>query len=136
MIQSSTMDGKIPFYIVCFNRIEGLKFALEFVSSSTLPLEAIILDMGSTWDPFIKFRDSLGIRVEKYPKGMGPRDLWKTGAINRLGDGPFFLADGDIDYSDLPTDSASSLKSISERYPWFPKVGLALTIIDLALNAE
>jgi hypothetical protein len=130
------MNSKIPFYVVCFNRIDGLKYALEFVNSSSLSLEMVILDMGSTWNPFIKYRDSLGVRVESFPKGMGPRDLWVTGVIKKLGDGPFFLADGDIDYSGLPSDTASALNSISEKYPWFPKVGLALTVKDLPKDAE
>ena len=136
LLQLPIMHAKIPFYVVCFNRIEGLRFALEFVKSSSLPLEAVILDMGSTWEPFITYRDSLGIRIEKFPKGMGPRDLWVTGTIKKLGVGPFFLADGDIDYSGIPSDCASVLKSISEKYPWFPKVGLALTIRDLPMDLE
>lgn len=130
------MKPLIPFYIVCFNRINGLRFALEFAQSSELAVEPIILDMGSTWLPFIEYRDSLGLRIEKFVDGVGPRDLWITGVIEKLGIGPFFLSDGDVDYSGLPIDTFSKLKSQSEKYPWFPKVGLALRICDLPKDKE
>jgi len=130
------MKTPIPFYVVAFNRIYGLKKAYEFVSSSSIPLELIVLDMGSTWEPFIEYRDSLGIKVINFPFGMGPRDLWVTGELSRLGIGGFFLADGDIDYSDVNLDAAEKMVNLSQKYPWFPKVGLALKIQDLPKDNE
>ena len=130
------MVKRIPFYIVCFNRIEGLRFALEFVNSSSVPLEPIILDMGSTWEPFIEFRDTLSITVIKFPIGIGPRDLWTNGEICKLGSGEFLLSDGDIDFTGLPSNTVQKLKDVSKKYPWFPKVGLALRISDLPEDLE
>ncbi len=130
------MVEPIPFYVVVFNRINGLRMALDFVLRSTVPLELIVLDMGSTWEPFIEFRDSLGVQVFKFPSGMGPRDLWVTGELQKLGSGGFFLADGDIDYSEVDGDAAQLMTNLSNKYPWFPKVGLSLKIDDLPLDSE
>jgi hypothetical protein len=130
------MINPIPFYVVVFNRIIGLKKANDFVIASSVRLELIVLDMGSTWEPFIEYRDSLGVTVYKYPFGMGPRDLWITGELTRLGTGGFFLADGDIDYCDVDSNAAQKMIDVSEKYPWFPKVGLALRIDDLPSDFE
>lgn len=126
----------IPFYIVAFNRLSGLEFAMEFSKRSSIPIEPIILDMGSTWGPFVEYRDSLGIKVVSFPNGMGPRELWTKGEIERLGSGPFFLSDGDIDYRDIPGNAFQKLVALSEKYPWFPKVGLSLMISDLPDDLE
>ena len=131
-----TMSKGVPFYIVCFNRIDGLKFAIEFVEKSKLKLNLIVLDMGSTWPVFIEYRDSLGLEVIKFPKGMGPRDLWTSGVLSDLGSGPFFLSDGDLDYSGAAADAAWAMQEVSRKYPWFPKVGLALGIADLPDDSE
>lgn len=130
------MIKSIPFYVVAFNRINGLKKAHDFVSRSSIPLELVVLDMGSTWEPFMKYRDSLGIQVIKFPHGMGPRDLWVTGELSSLGTGGFFLADGDIDYSQVSSKAAEKMVNLSQKYPWFPKVGLALKISDLPKDFE
>jgi len=130
------MENRLPFYVVTFNRIKGLKMAVEFVNRSNLPLSLIVLDMGSTWQPFIDYRDSLGCAVFEFPSGMGPRDLWKSGQLITIGEGGFFLSDGDIDYKDVPNDAATKMLEYSRKYPWFPKIGLALKIIDLPNDAE
>jgi hypothetical protein len=130
------MPSPIPFYVIAFNRIRGLREADEFIRRSTIPLELIILDMGSTWKPFIEYRDSLNAQVLHFPYGMGPRDLWVSCELSRIGLGGFFLADGDIDYSEVPADAAAKMICMSNRYPWFPKVGLALKITDLPLDHE
>lgn len=130
------MIEAIPFYVVVFNRIKGLRMASDFVSRSTIPLELVVLDMGSTWQPFIEYRDSLGVQVFKFPQGMGPRDLWVKGELQRLGTGGFFLADGDIDYSEVDSNAAQTMINLSNKYPWFPKVGLSLRIDDLPLDLE
>ena len=114
------MIKKIPFYVVAFNRINGLKNATEFVNHSSIPLELIVLDMGSTWEPFLEYRDSLGVQIYKFPYGMGPRDLWTSGELARLGTGGFFLADGDIDYSSVDSHAAETMIELSQKYPWFP----------------
>jgi hypothetical protein len=126
----------IPFYVVAFNRIKGLKSAKEFVDNSSVPLTLIVLDMGSTWEPFLEFRDSLGVKVHHYPKGMGPRDLWTSGKLEELGEGEFFLSDGDIDYSHVSSFAAEQMIQLSREYPWFPKIGLALKINDLPSDLE
>ena len=130
------MMKAIPFYIVAFNRIEGLEKALKFVGNSSIPLKAIVLDMGSSWEKFIQYRDSAGIEVIHFPYGVGPRDLWVTGELEKLGDGPFFLTDGDIDFSQSPNNTAEKMKQVSDCYPWFPKVGLALKLSDLPNDNE
>ena len=130
------MQSKIPFYVVAFNRIKGLQMAVEFVKRSTTPIELVVLDMGSTWEPYLKYRDSLDVKVHSFPFGMGPRDLWVTGELAKLGGGGFFLSDGDIDYSEVADDAAQKMIELSEKYPWIPKVGLALKITDLPVDFE
>ncbi len=122
--------------MVAFNRINGLKEAFNFINRSSIPLELIVLDMGSTWEPFLEYRDSLGVQVHKFSYGMGPRDLWTSGELARLGIGGFFLADGDIDYSGIDSHAAEKMIELSQRYPWFPKIGLALRISDLPFDFE
>lgn len=130
------MLATVPFYVVTFNRERGLREALTFVANSSIPLELIVLDMGSSLSSFICFRDSLGVKVHHFPRGMGPRDLWINGELLKLGKGGFFLSDGDIDYRDVKFDAAEKMIEISERFPWFPKVGLALQIEDLPQDSE
>lgn len=130
------MSGVVPFYVVCFNRIRGLLSALEFAQRSTIALQLNILDMGSSWEPFIRVRDALDCPVIYIEPGLGPRDLWTNGTLSRLGEGGFFLSDGDLDYSSVPSDAAEKMIAMSNQYPWFPKVGLALRIDDLPLDQE
>ncbi len=130
------MHSAIPFYVVAFNRIKGLQMAVEFVKRSTIPIELVVLDMGSTWEPYLKYRDSLNVKVHSFPFGMGPRDLWVTGELAKLGNYGFFLSDGDIDYSEVAADATQKMIELSERYPWIPKVGLALRINDLPDDFE
>jgi hypothetical protein len=130
------VHSAIPFYVVAFNRIKGLQMAVEFVKRSTIPIELVVLDMGSTWEPYLKYRESLNVKVHSFPFGMGPRDLWVTGELAKLGNGGFFLSDGDIDYSEVAEDAAQKMIELSEKYPWIPKVGLALRITDLPDDFE
>ena len=122
------MTQATPFYLVAFNRIRGIESALDIVARSTIPLELIVLDMGSTWDKYWAFIQTSQVRVIRIPGGIGPRDLWRTRIIETLGTGGFYLSDGDIDYS-MTTDSAfEQMMAVSKRFPWFPKVGLALDL--------
>ena len=130
------MIKPIPFYVVTFNRMSGLEKANDFVTRSSIPLELIVLDMGSTWEPFINYCNALGVQIHEFPHGMGPRDLWVTGEMARLGTDGFFLADGDIDYREVDSHAAEKMINLSQKYPWFPKVGLALKIDDLPFDFE
>jgi len=130
------MVQDIPFYIVCFNRIYGLQQAMAFVERSSIPLSPVVLDMGSTWEPFISYRDSLGVRVEHFKFGIGPRDLFINGFLSDDGKGPFFFSDGDLDYSKTTSKAFENLKKVSEKYPWFPKIGLALPLSDVPFDDE
>lgn len=82
--------------------------------------------MGSTWQPYIEYRDSLGLRTEHFKYGVGPRDLFINGFIVADGTGPFFFSDGDLDYSETSNEAFENMKKVSDKYPWFPKIGLAL----------
>jgi hypothetical protein len=130
------MVKEIPFYIVCFNRVYGLQQAMAFVERSSIPLRPVVLDMGSTWEPFISYRDSLGIRIEHFEYGIGPRDLFINGFLYDDGKEPFFFSDGDLDYSKTTSKAFENMKKISEKYPWFPKIGLALPLSDVPKDDE
>ena len=130
------MAQEIPFYIVCFNRVYGLKQAMAFVDRSSIPIRPIVLDMGSTWPPFLEYRDSLGVRVEHFDYGIGPRDLFTNGFLTGDGDGPFYFSDGDLDYSKTESTAFEAMKTVSERFPWFPKIGLALPISEVPRDSE
>jgi hypothetical protein len=122
------MTQATPFYLVAFNRIRGIESALDIVARSTIPLELIILDMGSTWGRYWDFIKTSKVRVIEIPGGIGPRDLWRTRIIETLGTDGFFLSDGDIDYSATSDGAFERMRDLSKRYPWFPKVGLALDL--------
>jgi len=130
------MIAGIPFYIVCFNRLHGLQQAMSFVERSSIPLNPVILDMGSTWQPYLEYRDSLGLRIEHFKYGVGPRDLFTNGFIVADGAGPFFFSDGDLDYSETSSEAFENLKKVSDRYPWFPKIGLALPLEGVPSDKE
>jgi hypothetical protein len=130
------MVAGIPFYIVCFNRLHGLQQAILFVERSSIPLKPIILDMGSTWQPYLDYRDSLGLRVELFKYGVGPRDLFVNGFIVTDGTGPFFFSDGDLDYSETSSEAFENMKKVSDKYPWFPKIGLALPLEGVPSDKE
>jgi hypothetical protein len=126
----------LPFYIICFNRTKGLKYAVDFARRSTIEIKPIIMDMGSTSPEFMNYRDSLGLKTHYFIKGVGPRDLFTNGTLKNLGAGGFYLADGDLDYSSVPSDAFLRVKELSEDLPWFPKIGLGLQIHDLPDDVE
>jgi hypothetical protein len=130
------MNAGIPFYIVCFNRLHGLQQAMLFVERSSIPLTPVILDMGSTWKPYLEYRDSLGLRVEQFEYGVGPRDLFVNGFIVADGTGPFFFSDGDLDYAGTSSDAFENMEKVSNKYPWFPKIGLALPLDGVPSDKE
>lgn len=125
----------IPFYLVTFNRLLGLNSALEFSQRSTLDIDLIIVDMGSTWDPFLKRLNEISNK-KYFIQNIGPRNLWKNSFLKEEGVGPFFLSDGDIDYSNIPNDAFRKLTEISHLYPWIPKVGLALSTKKIPFDSE
>ena len=130
------MSSPVVFYVACFNRVIGLQSIYEYSLRSKLEVKLIILDMGSTWPPFIEYRDSLGIEVVFIDSSIGPRDLWSNSFILESGPGGFFFADGDLLYDDLPDDALCELVQLSETYPWFPKVGFSLKLSDLPRDQE
>ena len=107
-----------------------------FVERSSIPLNPVILDMGSTWAPYLKYRDSLGLRIEHFKYGVGPRDLFTNGFIVADGSGPFFFSDGDLDYSETSSEAFENMKKVSDKYPWFPKIGLALPLEGVQSDKE
>ena len=80
--KNSNLDP-IPFYILTFNRVKGLESALEFSKRSTTELNIVIVDMGSTWPPFLELIDSGRFNVVRFPKGTHPRDLLPNRAWRR-----------------------------------------------------
>jgi hypothetical protein len=74
--------------------------------------------------------------VQKFAYGVGPRDLFTNGFLKSDGDNPFFLSDGDLDYSSTSDAAFGEMKRISDKYPWFPKVGLALPLTAVPNDTE
>jgi hypothetical protein len=126
MFNKNSKSVPIPFYILTFNRVKGLESAIEFSKRSTTELNIVIVDMGSTWPPFLELLDSGKYNVVRFPKGTHPRDLLLRNHLADLGDGGFFLSDGDIDYSETNSDAFEHLVVLSQEFPWIPKVGLEL----------
>lgn len=126
----------IPFYAITFNRVSGLKNAFRFTERSTLDLELIILDMGSTYTPFWDYVAQKKLQVHSYSLPRGPRELWTQGHLEKLGSGPFFISDGDIDYDNVGSTAFEKMRELGQKYPWLPKVGLALDINHLPDDEE
>ena len=131
----------IPFYIVVFNRLSGLRNALNFAESSTLRVKPVILDMGSTYPPMVQYLEDSSVQVvrpilrkleaQRGASGHLLTGLWTSGLLSELGSGEFFLSDGDLDYSDTSPDTLGRLREYGKRFPWLPKVGTALRVDDL-----
>lgn len=126
MFNKNSNSDPTPFYILTFNRVKGLESALEFSKRSTIELRIVIVDMGSTWPPFLELIDSGRFNVVRFPKGTHPRDLLLRNHLAGLGEGGFFLSDGDIDYSETNSSAFEQMLIISQEFPWIPKVGLEI----------
>lgn len=125
------------FYLACFNRVKGLISAINFVQRASLDLRLIVLDMNSSWKKFhdvlAEFKDV--IQVERVTHLDNPRYLWREGFFLDKNPNGFFLSDGDILFDDLPSDAFEKMIEISNKYPYFPKVGLDLSTEGLP-NSE
>lgn len=136
MPDRDTSNDGIPFYLITFNRVRGLQEAYNYVNRSTLKLQLELLDMGSSSIEFLNLARDLRVSVMNMEEYHHPRELFRRGLITKIGSGPFFLSDGDIDYSELPEDAFEKMIEVSEKYPWFPKVGLSLRTDHLPLTTE
>jgi hypothetical protein len=125
-----------PFYVITFNRVSGLENASRFTERSTLDLDLIILDMGSTYSPFWDYVAQKKLPFHSYSLPRGPRELWTQGHLARLDSEAFFISDGDIDYDNVDSNAFERMYEFGLKYPWFPKVGLALDINDLPDDEE
>lgn len=126
----------IPFYVITFNRVSGLQNAFRFSTRSNLDLDLIVLDMGSTYEPFWDYINRMNFQVHSFQLPRGPRELWTGGHLQKLGSGPFFISDGDIDYDLVHSTAFEKMRELSQKYPWIPKVGLALDLGELPKDRE
>lgn len=126
----------IPFYLITFNRITGLENAYRFACRSSVELDLVILDMGSTFTPFWEFVHEKKFQVHSFTLPRGPRELWTLGHLQDLGTEPFFISDGDIDYDLVDSFAFQKMIEVSMKYPWIPKVGLALDLEVLPHDDE
>lgn len=131
----SPNKSRVPFFLFAFNRVSGLDSWLAFVKRSTLPVEPILVDNGSTWAPFIDRKNQLPIRKIDVHLPGGPRQLWKHPEFRALASDGFFLADGDLDYASTPGDALAHLKEIAANFPEYVKIGMSLTLSDLPIDA-
>jgi hypothetical protein len=137
---SVTKQDSLPFIVVTHNRLSGLQNLLDFIEKSPLKIRLIIADMKSTYPPMVDFLDSLGhtqnievIRLEN----IGPRSLYFLQSFrNIVGRKGFFLADGDLDYSEVCPNVLQTLIEVSKRYPGMRKVGCALKLSDLPMDTH
>ena len=125
-----------PFYVITFNRTSGLENAFRFSQRSSIPLDLVILDMGSTSPIFWDYVKQKKFPVHSYALPRGPRELWTQGHLEKLGSGAFFISDGDIDYDKVDSTAFEKMSELGRRYPWIPKVGLALDISRLPNDEE
>jgi len=125
----------IDFYVITFNRWKGLVYAHDFVQRSKLPISLKVLDMGSTNQEFWRQIEDLGIEVSYRGSGdIGPRELWTSGIIRDLGDGPYFISDADLDYSGVENNAFESMLEKGTEYPWFEKVGLTIDLQSVPID--
>jgi len=123
----------IPFIIICRNRLSLLQNALNFSKMASDQVYPVVADMGSEYPPLVKFLHQIKDHEKVlFLDNLGPRNLWSNdNFISIVGSNPFFLSDGDIDYSQTNIEIFSKFKQISKKYPGFKKVGAALKIDDL-----
>ena len=133
----SALASAVPFFIVTHNRLSGLTNALQFLQKQDFPIQIVIADMESSYPPMIselKSIESAGEVLVWRCKNIGPRGLFFDDRFRKYvssSGGNFFLADGDLDYSDTSSHLLTNLVAISRRFPGFRKVGAALRLDDL-----
>ena len=99
-------------------------------------LDTVIVDHGSTWEPMVAWlaeRESGGTPVFRRGPGWHPRDLWTFGDFYRLAGRERYIAtDPDTPPSrDCPSDWLDHMASVLDRFPEYPKVGMAMRIDNL-----
>jgi hypothetical protein len=137
-----TVLSPIPFIIVTHNRLSGLINVLDFLKNQEFPVLVIIADMKSTYPPMNSYLDSLTpdetLQVWNC-ENIGPRGLFFDTRFRNFvsaNGGSFFLADGDLDYSNTSINLLLDLVSVSKRFPGFRKVGAALRLDDLPVHSD
>jgi hypothetical protein len=123
----------VPFVIICRNRLSLLQNALNFSKRAPHQVYPVVADMGSNYPPLVRFLHQIKNHEKVlFLDNIGPRNLWShIDFISTVGSNPFFLSDGDIDYSHTDPDVFSKLTEVSNKYPGFRKIGSALKIDDL-----
>ncbi len=132
-----SISSAIPFFIVTHNRLSGLASALDFLNKQDLPVQIVVADMKSSYPPMVSYLNYLesfdNVTVWRC-ENIGPRGLFfddRFRSYVKSRGGNFFLADGDIDYSDTSIYLLYKLVEISMKFPGFHKVGAALRLDDL-----
>jgi hypothetical protein len=129
--------SSVPFFIVTHNRLSGLINALDFLRNQDFPVRIVIADMKSSYPPMLSYLDSLDLNENLQVwncENIGPRGLYfdsRFRSFVRANRGNFFLADGDLDYSNTSTNLLSELVGVSKHFPGFRKVGAGLQLDDL-----
>jgi hypothetical protein len=138
------MVQKVPFFVVTHNRLSGLENLISFLKRQEMQVDLIIADMESTYKPMTRKLtqiheegiDGLNTEVWFLPN-LGPRALYFSDFFEiKVGDGGFFLTDGDLDYSATSNLALSKLQSVGLKYPGFAKAGSALEIDNLPKNSK
>lgn len=127
---------KIPCLINNFNQLEYLIPMVDKLSSFD-KLSIYILDNNSTYEPLLKWYDSLAktkIQVVKLGKNCGHMAPWSTHLTHRLAweyKSPYYIvSDPDLDLSLIPDDTIDLMIDILMHREIF-KVGLSIEIEDL-----
>lgn len=134
--------GPVPFFIITHNRLSGLINVLNFLTYQDFPVRIVIADMKSSYPPMLSYLNSLDLNEDFQIwncENIGPRGLFfdsRFRSFVRANSGNFFLADGDLDYSNTSINLLAELVGVSKRFPGFRKVGAGLRLDDLPDQSE
>ena len=128
-------DGRVPLIVIARNRFTPISELIKYIRRHKLQHEIFIFDMQSEYPPLLELYNSVsGINIIRL-ENIGPRLLWHSVEFKRIAlRGPFFLTDGDIDFSKTSPRVFEELINTSRRFPGFRKIGSALRIDDLPVN--
>lgn len=122
----------IPVFIICFERVEGLKLLVSWLETHNLR-NIIFLDNDSTYPPLVEYLNSSPYQKIRMNRNIGHTAAWTLDVIKILTPDQFYIVtDPDvIPTENCPGDIINYLLKVHEKFLPYQKVGLGLKINDL-----
>lgn len=123
---------KIPVFIICFERLDGLKKLVRWLELNGIS-KIIFIDNASTYPPLLDYYAKSNYQLLELGKNIGHTAPWALDIIRILTPQDYYVVtDPDV----IPVASSKDhtilhLLDVHKKYPLHEKVGLGLKIDDL-----